>query len=84
MQILRAFADRGAPTRRVRDWTGRWWGTWGAIDLVPIGNRVLVANPHVLNPFMDATEIEVAGRDIGRISLATGYASHGQAGTPHP
>jgi CubicO group peptidase (beta-lactamase class C family) len=79
MQILRAFADRGAPTRRVRDWTGRWWGTWGAIDLVPIGNLVMVANPHLLNPFMDATEIEVAGRDIGRISLATGYASHGQA-----
>jgi hypothetical protein len=39
----------------------------------------MVANPHLLNPFMDATEIEVAGRDLGRISLATGYASHGQA-----
>jgi CubicO group peptidase (beta-lactamase class C family) len=79
MQILRAFAVRGAPGRRVRDWTGRWWGTWGALDLVPIGNLVMVSNPHLLNPFMDATEIEVAGRDIGRISLATGYASHGQA-----
>jgi CubicO group peptidase (beta-lactamase class C family) len=79
MQILRAFAVRGAPRRRVRDWTGRWWGTAGAIDLVPIGNLVIVANPHLLNPFMDATEIEVAGRDIGQISLATGYASHGQA-----
>jgi CubicO group peptidase (beta-lactamase class C family) len=79
MQILRAFAVRGAPRRRVRDWTGRWWGTWGAIDLVPLGNLVIVANPHLLNPFMDAAEIEVAGRDIGRISLATGYASHGQS-----
>ena len=28
---------------------------------------------------MDATEIEVTGRDTGRISLATGYASHGEA-----
>lgn len=79
MRILRAFATRGAPGRRVRDWTGRWWNTWGAIDLVPIGNLVIVANPHLLNPFMDATEIEVAGRDTGRISLAAGYASHGQA-----
>jgi CubicO group peptidase (beta-lactamase class C family) len=79
LQILRAFADRGAPSRRVRDWTGRWWGTGGAIDLVPIGNLVMVTNPHLFNPFMDATEIEVAGRDIGRISLANGYASHGQA-----
>jgi CubicO group peptidase (beta-lactamase class C family) len=79
MQILRAFAARGAPKRRVRDWTGRWWGTFGAFDLVPIGNLVIVANPHLLNPFMDATEIEVTGRDAGRISLAAGYASHGQA-----
>jgi CubicO group peptidase (beta-lactamase class C family) len=79
MQILRTFARRGAPKRRVRDWTGRWWSLWGAVDLVPIGNLVIVANPHLLNPFMDATEIEVTGRDTGRISLAAGYASHGQA-----
>jgi CubicO group peptidase (beta-lactamase class C family) len=79
MHILRAFKARGAPNRRVRDWTGRWWGLWGAIDLVPMGNLVIVANPHALNPFMDATEIEVTGRDTGRISLAAGYASHGQA-----
>ncbi|SHL71352.1 CubicO group peptidase, beta-lactamase class C family [Bradyrhizobium lablabi] len=79
MHILRAFAAGGAPKRRLRDWTGRWWSIWGAVDLVPIGNLVVVANPHLLNPFMDATEIELTGRDAGRISLATGYASHGQA-----
>jgi CubicO group peptidase (beta-lactamase class C family) len=79
MHILRGFAARGAPTRRVRDWTGRWWSMWGAVDLVPIGNRVIVANPHFFNPLIDATEIEVTGRDAGRIALAGGYASHGQA-----
>jgi CubicO group peptidase (beta-lactamase class C family) len=78
MHILRAFAAGGVPRRRVRDWTGRWWSIWGAIDLVPIGNLVMVANPHLLNPFMDASEIEVTGRDTGRISLAAGYGSHGQ------
>jgi CubicO group peptidase (beta-lactamase class C family) len=78
MHILRTFKTHGTPTRRVRDWTGRWWGTRGAIDLVPIGNLVIVANPHVLNPFMDATEIEVTGHDMGRISAANGYESHGQ------
>jgi CubicO group peptidase (beta-lactamase class C family) len=78
MPILRAFADRGAPNRRTRDWTGRWWNAWGPTDLVPIGNRVITANPQLLNPFMDATEIEVTGRDTGRITLAGGYASHGQ------
>jgi CubicO group peptidase (beta-lactamase class C family) len=79
MHILRAFAARGAPTRRVRDWSGRWWSMWGAVDLVPVGNRVIAANPHFFNPFMDATEIEITGRDTGRIALAAGYASHGQA-----
>jgi CubicO group peptidase (beta-lactamase class C family) len=79
MHILRAFAARGAPKRHVRDWTGRWWGAGGAIDLVPSGNLVMVTNPHALNPFMDATEIGVTGRDTGRISLAVGFGSHGQA-----
>lgn len=78
INILRIFADRGAPKRRIRDWTGRWWTSWGPADLVPIGNLVIVANPHALNPFMGATEIEVTGRDTGRISLASGYGSHGQ------
>ena len=79
LSILRIFADRGAPRRGIRDWTGRWWTLWGAIDLVPLGDLVVVANPHFINPFMAATEIEVTGRDTGRISLASGYASHGQA-----
>src|SRR5262249_26430154 len=78
MQILRVFKTRGAPDRRVRDWTGRWWTMWGAVDLVPMGNRVLIASPHSSNPFMDAGEIEVIGRDAGRIVSASGYASHGE------
>jgi CubicO group peptidase (beta-lactamase class C family) len=76
--ILRTFRTRGAPDRRLRDWTGRWWTVWGATDLVPMGNRVLAANPVFFNPFMDASEIEVTGRDTGRIAWATGYASHGE------
>jgi CubicO group peptidase (beta-lactamase class C family) len=76
--ILRSFAERGAPSRRVRDWIGRWWSQWGAFDLVPSGNRVVIANPHAINPFMDASEIEVTGRDAGKIALAAGYGSHGE------
>jgi CubicO group peptidase (beta-lactamase class C family) len=76
--ILRAFKSRGAPERRARDWTGRWWTIWNAVDLVPMGNRVMVGNPHMLSPFLDATEIEVTGRDTGRITSATGYASFGE------
>jgi CubicO group peptidase (beta-lactamase class C family) len=79
MQILRAYATRGAPNRRMRDWSGRWWSIWGAVDLVPMGNLVIAAIPQAFNPFLDATEITVTGRDTGRISLAAGYASHGEA-----
>ena len=79
MHILGAFASRGAPKRRVRDWTGRWWSLWGATDLVPMGNIVMVGNPYGFNPFMDASEIEVTGHDSGRFSLAGGYASQGES-----
>jgi CubicO group peptidase (beta-lactamase class C family) len=78
MHILRAFKTRGAPNRRVRDWTGRWWTLWGAVDLVPMGDRLVIANPHFNNPFMDAAEVEITGRDIGRIATASGYGSHGE------
>jgi CubicO group peptidase (beta-lactamase class C family) len=77
--ILRAFKSRGGPDRRVRGWTGRWWTIWNAVDLVPMGNRVVVGNPHMVSPFMDAPEIEVTGRDTGRITSAPGYASFGEA-----
>jgi len=79
LNILRVFKSRGAPIRRLRDWRSRWWTMWTAIDLVPVGNHVLVANPHMNNPFLDSTEIAVTGRDTGRISWANGYASHGEA-----
>jgi len=78
MQILRTFKTRGAADRRLRDWNGRWWTIWGATDLVPAGNRVLVANPQFINPFMDAAEIEVTGRDTGKLVAAAGYSSYGE------
>lgn len=78
MHVLRSYAERGAPCPRLRDWQGRWWSLWGAIDLLPIGNRVLVALPVFFDPLADATEIEVRQQDRGRIALAGGYASHGE------
>lgn len=78
IHILRGFVNRGAPTRRVSGWTGRWWSAWGAVDLVPMGDVVLITNPHMGNPFLDVSEIAVTGRDKGRIALAGGYGSHGE------
>jgi CubicO group peptidase (beta-lactamase class C family) len=79
LHILQTFAERAATSdRRLRDWRGRWWGLWGACDLVPMGNRVIVAGPGTFMPFQDASEIEVTGRNTGRIVLANGYGSHGE------
>lgn len=78
IHILRAFQRHGAPSAKVRSWTGRWWSLWGAADLVPMGDKVMVAAPGLLNPFMDASELTVTGRDRARISLANGYANHGE------
>jgi CubicO group peptidase (beta-lactamase class C family) len=78
LHILRRFATGGAPSEKVRDWAGRWWTLWGAADLVPVGDLVLIANPWIGKPFADATEIEVTDPDEGRITLANGYGSHGE------
>jgi D-alanyl-D-alanine carboxypeptidase len=78
MHILSRFADRGAPEPDVADWKGRWWTLWGASDLVPVGNRVLVAQPASLAPFTDASELAVSSPGHGRIGLANGFGSHGE------
>ena len=78
LHILRVFATRGAPSENVSDWTGRWWTLWGAADLVPMGNVVVLANPRMGKPFLDASEAEIMDRDRGRIALANGYGSHGE------
>ena len=43
-----------------------------------MGNIVMVANPHAFNPLLEASEIEISGRDKGRIVLAAGYQSYGE------
>lgn len=83
LHIMQAFAKHGAPSRRTAHWRGRYWSLWGASDLVPVGDRVLVATPAWPNPMMDATQIEPQGRqrngiDQGLITLAGGFANHGE------
>ncbi len=79
VSILQAFARNGAPTRKVKDWSGRWWTLWGAVDLVPMGNKVVVAAPGFINPLVDAGEIAITGRNSGRVALGGGYGSHGES-----
>jgi CubicO group peptidase (beta-lactamase class C family) len=76
--ILQSFAQNGAPSREVKDWTGRWWSLWGTVDLVPMGNKVMVAVPGAWTPFSNASELRITGRNDGCIALAGGYGSHGE------
>jgi D-alanyl-D-alanine carboxypeptidase len=79
VHILRAFERHGAPAKGVAGWGGRWWSLWDAVDLVPMGDRVMVAAPGQANPFEDVAELEVSGADEAVIRKAGGYGSQGEA-----
>jgi D-alanyl-D-alanine carboxypeptidase len=78
VHILRAFESAGPPAKALADWSGRWWSLWDAIDLVAMGDTVLVALPGQANPFADVAELEVAGPDAAVIRKAGGFGSHGE------
>jgi len=78
MHILRAFSQHGPPTRKVSGWAGRWWTLWGAVDLVPMGSKVLAIGPGFINPITDAAQIAVTGRDQGHFAVADGYSSYAE------
>ena len=63
-----------APTRRVRDWSGRWWGLGGATDLVAMGNRVVII-PSEKHP-LAATDfyqvLETSDMPAGVVNIVTG------------
>jgi len=44
-----------------------------------MGDKVFAAGPGNFNPFLDASEIAVTSRDLGRIAEAGGYGSYGEA-----
>ena len=80
LQIIRTYLQHGAPSARTAAWAGRWWSLWGAFDLLPMAGKVLVAQPSLANPVLDATQIEPRARQPGhgRITLAGSFASHGE------
>jgi CubicO group peptidase (beta-lactamase class C family) len=76
--ILRRFKEDGPPAAALNDWRGRWWSLWGPTDLVPVGDKVLLAAPGAPNPLLKAGELEVSGPDQARISQAGGFATYGE------
>jgi CubicO group peptidase (beta-lactamase class C family) len=78
IHILARFAAEGAPSATTRDWNGRWWSSWGASDLVPMANKVLVALPSMATPFLKVAELTVSGKDKARISQAGSFGNYGE------
>jgi D-alanyl-D-alanine carboxypeptidase len=78
MGILKRFQDEGAPSPALTDWSGRWWSVFGAIDMVPMGEKVLLASPEMPNPFFKVAELTVTERDEARIREAGAFASYGE------
>lgn len=83
LSILKRFATEGAPSKSVGDWSGRWWSTWGAIDLVPMGKKILAASPGLPQPFQKVPELTPTGPDTAQITLAGAFGSHGEPATRH-
>ncbi|RDJ27457.1 class A beta-lactamase-related serine hydrolase [Bosea caraganae] len=79
IEILKTFQANGAPSPATEGWSGRWWTIWGCGDLVPFESKVLVANPALFNPFLDASEIAIEGKDRGQLVKGSGFNSPGEA-----
>jgi D-alanyl-D-alanine carboxypeptidase len=79
LHVLRTLHERGAPSPRTQGWTGRWWSLWGAADLVPVADRVLVAAPALPTPFLDAPEIAPEPDGTGTVARAPGFHSAGES-----
>ena len=78
LQILRAYLRDGAPSRRTAAWSGRWWSLWGPVDLLPMADKVLVANPSLANPMQHAAELVVESATRGHVALAGSFDRHGE------
>lgn len=78
VHVMQAFQRHGAPTRSAARWGSRWWSKWGALDLLPMGNCVMVTQPGFFNPMMEASELELTGRDRAKIVKTSGSGSFGE------
>lgn len=78
IRIVQRFHQAGAPPATHADWTGRWWGLWGAIELVALGDKVVAFNPAFDLPFAEASEITLSDADNGMVTSAPGFDRFGE------
>jgi D-alanyl-D-alanine carboxypeptidase len=78
IHILKTFHDLGAPSSETAAWRGRWWSSWGAADLVPGQEKVLIALPALASPFLDASELRLTGIDTAIVTKSTAFGDFGE------
>ena len=78
VSIFDIFEKYGKPEEQLADWDLRLWSLWGALDLVPAGDKVLFADPAALRPLTDHGEITVQADGSAQISKANGFGSFGE------
>ena len=78
LAILKRFKEDGAPNADLADWSGRWWSAWRPTDLVPVGDKVVLSLPGLLNPMAKAPELTVTGPDEAGVSQAGAFANYGE------
>lgn len=77
ISIVAAFAKAGAG-RPAAGWEGRWWNMWGAVDLVRLGDDILLASPDALQPFDYCPRVRLTGPDEGTIVEASSFHHPGE------
>jgi hypothetical protein len=65
-------ADDAAP------FCGRFASLWGVMDIVHLGDRLIMTSPQGPDPTADAAELSVIDGDTLRIDEVNGYASVGE------
>ena len=65
IRILQTLKAGGAPRARTRDWAGRWWTLWGAVDLVPCADHVRIAHARYAEPVRRAHQDRCHGAGRG-------------------
>lgn len=78
LAIFRRFASAAQAPSGSQDWTGRWWSIWGAVDLVPLGEKILVAPPALLESLKNVAELSIIGPDEALITESSGFFSLGE------
>jgi CubicO group peptidase (beta-lactamase class C family) len=67
-----------APAWPRETFTGRFFNTWGAMDIVAFGDALMAAGPDADDPVQRVTTLQAVDADTLRMTSANGYGSPGE------